>query len=79
MDRFPAASRIVNNQHNLVRIAAETTTGVALTSAPWWPHVIGEINLGLQFVSFLCGAIIGMVGVGKIIQRWRHNRSQGVI
>ncbi len=52
-----------------VQAVAQTTAGAALVATPWLADLLTIIQQGLGFVAVLCGAIIGLHGVWRLIRR----------
>jgi len=48
---------------------AETAVGGVLTAAPLWMRYLVEVNVVLATVTGICGAIIAIVGVWRILNR----------
>ena len=57
--------------HAQASAVAETMVGGVLIAAPWWVQLLGEINAILAFVTALCGAIVGVVGVVRLFRTRR--------
>ena len=47
----------------------EAVTGVALAIAPLWVTYLNDVSVVLGFVASLCGAVIGMHGVYRLVRR----------
>jgi predicted phage tail protein len=50
---------------------AQTATGVVLLTTPFWANVLYTVNIIAATVASLCGAVVGLVGVWRIVRRQR--------
>jgi len=50
---------------------AQTATGVVLLTTPFWANVLYTVNIVAATVASLCGAVVGLVGVWRILRRKR--------
>jgi hypothetical protein len=47
------------------------TAGIVLMTTPFWVHLLTTINLVAAAIASVCGAMIGLVGVWRILRRQR--------
>lgn len=50
---------------------AQATLGGVLVTNPWWIDVFSYIAQGASWIAAICGAVIGIHGVLKIIRERR--------
>jgi hypothetical protein len=50
---------------------AQTATGVVLLTTPFWSEFLYTVNIVAATVASLCGAIVGLLGVWRIVRRTR--------
>lgn len=50
---------------------AKTATGVVLLTTPFWAEVLYNVNIVAATVASLCGAVVGLIGVWRIIRQKR--------
>jgi hypothetical protein len=48
---------------------ASATTGIVLMTTPLWMHLLATINIVAAAIASVCGAIMGLIGVWRIIRR----------
>jgi hypothetical protein len=48
---------------------AQTAAGLALTASPLWIDFLYTVNIIAAAIAAVCGAIIGVAGVWRIIRR----------
>ena len=49
----------------------QTATGIVLLAMPFWADVLHTVNTVAATVASVCGAIVGLVGVWRIIRLMR--------
>lgn len=52
----------------------EAFTGAVLATTPIWTTALHEFSVGCATLASVCGAIVGVHGVWRIIRRTRHTR-----
>ena len=48
---------------------AQTATGIVLLTTPFWAEVLYDIDIVAATIASVCGAIVGLVGVWRIVRR----------
>jgi hypothetical protein len=49
----------------------QTATGAVLLTTPFWAQLLYTVNIVAATVASLCGAIVGLSGVWRILRRAR--------
>jgi hypothetical protein len=52
---------------------AQTAAGAVLLTTPYWAELLYTINAIAATVASLCGAVVGLIGLWRIL---RHRRGQ---
>jgi hypothetical protein len=50
---------------------AQTAAGVVLLTTPFWAQVLYTVNIVAATVASLCGAVVGLIGVWRIVRQKR--------
>jgi predicted phage tail protein len=50
---------------------AQTATGVVLLTTPFWAEALYTVNIVAATVASLCGAVVGLIGVWRILRQKR--------
>ena len=50
---------------------AHAATGVVLLTTPFWANFLTTVNIVAATIASLCGAIVGLIGVWRILRRKR--------
>lgn len=48
----------------------QVVVGSVLTATPWWASAIETTSLIAGMIAAVCGAIVGLHGVYKIVKGW---------
>lgn len=55
---------------------AQVVIGTALAATPWWASVAETVNYTFSTIAVICGALIGIHGVIKIVLSYRRKRRE---
>ena len=50
---------------------AQTAAGAVLLATPYWAQLLYTINTIAATVASLCGAVVGLIGLWRILRRKR--------
>lgn len=59
----------------MVQGKTEVILGASLFSWPWWIGALHSVSATASFIAAVCGAIIGIHGVYRIVRKWWTARS----
>lgn len=55
----------------------EIGTGAALVTSPLWTHWLNIVHDGASLIAVICGAILGVAGVIRLVARCWRDRHGG--
>lgn len=59
-------------QPQIIKSTAETAAGIGLLFTPYWSQLLTDIGFAASIMAQISGAIIGLIGVCKIVKSIRE-------
>lgn len=63
---------MMGRTYAIIKSSAETVAGVGLLFTPYWGQLLMDIGLIASVLAQVAGAIIGAIGVYKVLQNLRQ-------